>query len=199
MTAKAQMPLLCAAALFVACAVFRTALEADPVTHVLVQLPCLAFAGWLVGRAIREISADAYALSDRGVAGLLVAVFTIAFWMLPRSIDAALESPVVALAKFFSIPLLIGVLLAICWKQVHPIVRGFLKANALSMLGVLAFLYTHAPIRICNNYLVSDQERLGFGFLIVAFALAVIWVVPLFVGSRANDVAPRSLRRSCSA
>jgi len=198
-TARAQLPLLCAAALFVACAVSRTTLEADPVTHVLVQLPCLAFAGWLFGRAMREISADAYALADRGVAGLLVAIFTIAFWMLPRSIDASLESPVVALTKFFSIPLLIGVPLAVCWKQVHPIVRGFLKANALSMLGVLAFLYTHAPIRICNNYLVSDQERLGVGFLIVAFALALIWVVPLFVGSRADAVAPQPLRRSCSA
>lgn len=184
MTAKAQMQLLCAAALFAVCAVTRTMLEADPVAHVLVQLPCLALAGWLVGRSMREKTSVAYASADHGLAGLFVAIFTIAFWMLPRSIDAALESPAVELAKFFSIPLLIGMPVAICWEQAHPILRGFLKANALSMLGVLAFLYTHAPIRICNNYLVSDQERLGFGFIITAFALALIWVVPLFVGTR---------------
>lgn len=199
MMARAQTQLLCAAALFAACAVLRTTLEADPVTHVLVQLPCLALAGWLVGSSMRETILVAYASADRGLSGLLVAIFTIAFWMLPRSIDAALENPVVELAKFFSIPLLIGVPFAICWKHVHPIVRGFLKANALSMLAVLAFLYTHAPIRICNNYLVSDQERLGFGFLIVAFALALIWVAPLFVGSRPKVVAPQTLRRGYSA
>ncbi len=102
------------------------------------------------------------------------------------------------LAKFFSIPLLIGIPLAVFWEHAHPIVRGFLKANALSMLGVLAFLYIHAPIRICNNYLVSDQERLGWGFLFMAFALALIWVVPLFVGRHPNVMAEESLSRGYS-
>lgn len=199
MTAKAQIQLFCAAALLAVCAVTRTAVEADPVMHVLMQLPCLALVGWLVGSSMREQISKVFAPADHGVAGLLVAIFTIAYWMLPRSIDAALESPAVELAKFFSIPLLIGMPLAICWERAHPIVRGFVKANALSMLGVLAFLYTHAPIRICNNYLVTDQERLGFGFLFVAFALAFIWVVPLFVGTRHDVVTPQSLRRGYSA
>lgn len=199
MKARAQIQLLCAAALFAVCAVMRTTLEADPVTHILVQLPCLALAGWLVGSSMREQILRVYSPADRGLAGLLVAIFAIAFWMLPRSIDAALESPVVELAKFFSIPLLIGMPLAICWERAHPIVRGFLKAQTLSMLGVMAFLYTHAPIRICNNYLTSDQERLGFGFLIAAFVLALIWVVPLFVGTGSNAVTPQPMRRGFSS
>jgi hypothetical protein len=48
------------------------------------------------------------------------------------------------------------------------------------MLGVLAFLYIHAPVRICNSYLVADQERLGFAFLMTAIGLAIAWAIPLF-------------------
>ena len=165
------------------CVVFRQTLEADPVKHVLVQLPFLAVSGWLfvtslegwrrfrIAEPVSESMANAF---------LLVAVFTILFWMLPRFIDAALADPVVEVAKFISIPVLVGGFLATGWANSNPFLRGFLKANAISMLGVLAFLYIHAPVRICNSYLVSDQERLGFAFLITAIGLGIAWSIPLF-------------------
>ena len=161
------------------CVLFRHSLEADPVTHVLVQLPVLAISGYLFvagpgGQYPRITEPLANAIS-------LVAVFAILFWMLPRYIDAALVNPVAELAKFVSIPVFIGGSLGVSWAKSNPFLRGFLKANALSMLGVLAFLYIHAPVRICNSYLVADQERLGFTFLISAFGLAVAWSIPLFV------------------
>ncbi len=159
------------------CFVLRGPLESDPVTHILVQLPLLVLAGALAvsGSVIVE-----GAWNRGGVASLLVAVFAIAYWMLPRSIDAALASPVVEAAKFVSVPLLIGGPLVMGWPQAHPLLRGFLKAQAISMLGVLAFLYTHAPDRICNAYLASDQERLGYGFLFVALGVSLLWIIPLF-------------------
>lgn len=159
---------------------FRAGLEADPVTHVLLQLPLLGWSGWLVARwagigAVTLRPAAANALS-------LAAVFTILFWMLPRYIDASLTDWPAALAKFISIPMLAGATLAIAWHRTHPFLRGFLKANAISMLVVLAYLYTHAPVRICNSYLVVDQERLGLGFLGAALMLSVAWSLPLFLG-----------------
>lgn len=161
------------------CALFRHGLEADPVLHVLVQLPLLALSGALM---VRGLSADRFRPSPTiSNALILVAVFAILFWMVPRYIDEALVDPLVALAKFISLPLLVGVPLAIAWSGAHPFLRGFLKANALSMLGILAFLYTHAPVRICNSYLIADQERLGIGFLLTAIALAVVWTIPLFL------------------
>ncbi len=166
-----------AAVLFSICLVLRQPLESDPVTHILVQLPLLAVAGAL---AVRDLSIGHGDWNRGGVAALLIALFTIAYWMLPRSIDAALQSPVVGTAKFISVPLLVGVPLAIAWSRAHPLLRGFLKAEAISMLGVLAFLYTHAPFRICNAYLVNDQERLGYGFFFVAIGLSLIWIFPLF-------------------
>lgn len=162
------------------CFVWRNELGRDPVLHVLIQLPALALAGWLVGAVLRERTRLLDRIDERGVASLFVVLFTGVFWMLPRSLDAALDDPAMESLKFISLPLLIGVPLALSWPKLHPLVRAFLKANTVSMLGVLAFLYTHAAVRICNNYLVSDQERLGLGFLFVAVALSVIWSLPLF-------------------
>ena len=147
-------------------------------THLLVQLPVLTISGYLFVIGMGELNLR---ITERlANAFSLVAVFAILFWMLPRYIDATLVNPVVELAKFISIPVLVGGSLAIGWAKSNPFLRGFLKANAISMLGVLAFLYIHAPVRICNSYLLADQERLGFGFLISAVGLGIAWAIPLF-------------------
>lgn len=161
---------------------FRGPLEADPVTHVLVHLPMLALAG-----ALLPLRAGQGAWNRGGWAALLMAIFAMAFWMLPRSIDGALADPMLEAAKFVTLPLAVGLMLRIGWARAHPLLRGFLKAQALAMLGVLAFLYTHAPARLCNAYLIEDQARLGHGFLFVALGLAVIWTLPLFVGQRTSQ------------
>ena len=184
MTPVAIVRLMVAALLIALCAVFRVLLESDPVTHVIVQLPVLAFAGWLAAGAFPVSKAVAWRYDAGGLAGVQALIFTVAFWMLPRSIDGALDEPMMEFAKFVSIPLLVGAPAAWSWPRLQPVLRGFLKANAISMMGILAFLYTHAPIRICNSYLVSDQERLGMAFLCVSFGLSIFWTLPLFLGKR---------------
>ena len=176
-----------AAAIISACWFFRGWLERDPLTHVLLQLPLLALAGGMIAQALaqpklRSKSSDrsSPAWMKGGLPLILVAIFTIAYWMLPRSIDAALLDPEMELLKFITVPCLIGAPLAIGWGRAHPLLRGFLKAQTISMLAVMAFLYTHAPIRICNVYLVADQERLGVGFLIAAVTCALLWSLPIF-------------------
>lgn len=180
MSARAGGALLLA----LAAVALRRPLEADPLTHVLVQLPLLALAGAVLAPALRLGRGD---WNRGGWVCLILAVFAMAFWMLPRNIDAALQSAAWEAAKLVTLPLLVGLPLRLGWARAHPLLRGVLKAQALSMLGVLAFLYTHAPIRLCNFYLVEDQYRLGLGFLAAALALAVAWVAPLF--SPASDAA----------
>ena len=176
-----------AAGIILLCWWFRDEFERDPVTHVLLQLPLLALAGALIAKTLLE---DKDWLQSPwlkgGLAPVLIAIFAIAFWMLPRSIDGALVNPSMEIAKFITVPLLIGAPLAIGWPRAHPLLRGFLKAEAVSMLAVMAFLYTHAPIRICNAYLVSDQERLGHGFLLAAILCAGLWTWPIFWDQRAH-------------
>lgn len=187
MSSLSSVRLTFAISLIAGCAVLRGPLEADPVTHMLVQLPALAWAGWLFADIALSHGRDR-PVSDfnaGGVAGLLVVLFGVAFWMLPRSIDGALTSPTMEIAKFITVPLLIGAPLRCSWSRAHPLLRGFLMSNALSMLGVLAWLYTAAPIRVCNSYLVSDQQRLGMAFLFVALGLALAWGGRLFFAPRA--------------
>lgn len=170
-----MMALMTTAALMALAVAFRGPLEADPISHVLVQLPMLALAG-----ALLPWPGGTGDWSRGGWAALLVAIFAMAFWMLPRSIDAALAEPMTEVAKFVTVPLAIGLMLRLGWARAHPLLRGGLKAQALAMLGVLAFLYTHAPARLCNAYLADDQVRLGLGFLWVAIGLGLAWALPLF-------------------
>jgi hypothetical protein len=158
----------------VACAA-QPFVAGDPVVHVLVQMPALAAAGAVVG--VR------FHLPANWVGAVLIlALTTGAIWMLPRSVDAALITWTGLVAKFITLPLFCGVPLGLSWPRIGPVLRGFLKAQAVSMLLLLGFLYTHAPLRICNSYLVDDQQRLGMGFVYVACALTVIWLVPVFTG-----------------
>lgn len=179
-----------ALAALVAALILRRTLEAALLTHVLVQLPLLALAGALVARDLIDPRA---AWNRGGVAALLAAAFLAAFWMLPRSIDAAVTDAATEAAKFVMLPAL-GVALATGWARAAPLARAFLKAQAVSMCGVLAFLYTHAPVRLCNAYLIDAQEQLGLAFLLLAPALAALWIVPLvFTG------APAVVRREMPA
>lgn len=153
----------------------RDLAAASPIQHVLVQMPLLVLAGVLGAYDLRL-------RQDWALPLLLLALTVFLFWMLPRNVDWAL-SPQGELTKYITLPLLLGLPLRLSWPCLGPILRGFIKANALSMLGVLGFLYTHAPIRICNSYLVSAQQDLGFAFLYLAAALACLWAFPVLFGT----------------
>ncbi|WP_291733489.1 hypothetical protein [Leisingera sp. F5] len=169
------MRMICLGLLALAEAVaLQEAAVSNPIQHVLLQMPLLVLAGALAGWHLKVPRHWAVPL-------LLTALTAFLFWMLPRNVDWAL-TPVGELAKHTTQPLLLGLPLRLSWLWLDPILRGFLKANALSMLGVLGFLYTHAPVRICNSYLVSAQQDLGFAFLYLAAALACLWAFPLLFG-----------------
>ncbi|MDO5758964.1 MAG: hypothetical protein Q4P24_16125 [Rhodobacterales bacterium] len=152
--------------------------EATPARHMLLQYPLLIAAGALIVGALAHFYAGAW--NRGGVASLLTAMFAMAFWMLPRMVDASVAALPVDIAKAASLAVLVGGGLRLGWPHAHPLLQAVLKAKAVSMLGILAFLYTHAPERLCNAYLLDDQQRLGEMFLLAALVLAALWIVPLF-------------------
>ncbi|MDA7827181.1 hypothetical protein N9A67_03025 [Rhodobacteraceae bacterium] len=159
----------------IACAV-QPWVAQDPVVHVLVQMPLLVLAGVLWPLPHVKLPQDLIGPI------LILWLVTLIMWMMPRSVDAALTQWVGHFAKFVTLPILLGLPLRLTWPSIGPLFRGFLRAQAISMLLLLSFLYTHAPVRICNSYLVSDQYRLGLGFAWVAGALVIIWLIPVFTG-----------------
>jgi len=151
-------------------------LEGSMAGHMLIQIPLLALAGGLAARGVAGRRRAVFAsFNAGGVPGLLVAIFAAAVWMLPRMLDAALQSPLVEAAKFTAVPLLVGVPLSLSWPLLAPVARGFIWANLISHAAVLGWLYTAAPNRLCTRYLYDQQALVGAALFIVAMALLVGW------------------------
>ena len=110
-----------------------------------------------------------------GVTGLIVVTFATACWMLPLSFDAAAKSAAADLIKFLTVPLLIGVPLALSWPRMGFVLRGVLLFEAMATLFRMGWLYLISPVRLCNNYGLSDQQRLGEWLLMIGTAL-ILWI-----------------------
>lgn len=165
----------------------RNGLESTLIGHMVIQLPLLVFCGWLVGQALGPIRKQEEACNRYGMTGLLLALFTLAFWLLPRSLDSALLEPAYEMAKFATLPLLAGVPLARSWSRLPVVLQWFLLANLVPMLLVMGWLYGQSPVRLCNNYLMDQQLLLARTLWSLAGALALYWVVRAFT---AHPTAP---------
>lgn len=169
----------------------REWLEASPARHMLVQLPLLACAGVCIGgslgRAAGRLGSGLAAHNIAGIPGTIVAAATAGFWMLPRSLDGALADPAMEATKFASLPLLVGLPLALSWHQLPAVGKSFVKANLISMLAFLGWLYLTAPIRLCNFYLVDQQVVVGRALLLLAAAFAAFWAAGALLGRSTVD------------
>lgn len=160
----------------------RHALERVMFAHMLVQIPLLAFAGVLVASALpMSVKARVRDWNRGGVSGTLLAVLVSSWWMVPRALDWALASPVMEAAKFTTLPLLVGIPVALSWSRLGSIGRGFVIANVLPMWAVVGWLYIAAPGRVCNYYLVDQQVVAGAGLLSAAIAVGIATAVVAFL------------------
>ena len=158
-------------------------LEATLSRHLLVQIPLLAVSGYLLGPVIGRLRPRRLGgYNTGGVPGVLLAMFAASFWMLPRSLDAVLADSFMEIAKFVSVPVFIGIPLALSWHKLHAIAKGFIWANLISMLAVLGWLYLASPVRLCNSYLLDQQHVLGWAMLALAAGVAVCQAGGAFVG-----------------
>lgn len=175
-----------AAVLLIASALppLRHALEASMTAQMLVQLPLLAGVGYVVGRAVPvRMAASLAEWNHRGVTGFVLASLASAYWMLPRLLDASVSEPGIAAAKFVSVPLLVGLPLALSWPRSSFVVRGVLMLESIASLFRLGWLYLISPVRLCNNYLLDDQQRLG-QMLIAIGALLFLWIAARLLWGR---------------
>ncbi|MDE2450400.1 MAG: hypothetical protein KGO22_15610 [Gammaproteobacteria bacterium] len=153
-------------------------LEASMTAQMLVQIPLLAIAGMLLGNSLPErVASRIEPWNRRGATGLIVVTLASACWMLPLSLDAAAVSPAADLAKFVTVPLLIGLPLAASWPCMSFVLRGVLLFEALATLFRMGWLYLISPVRLCNSYGLSDQQRLGEWLLAggAALLLCIAW------------------------
>lgn len=173
----------------------RHALERVMFAHMLVQIPLLALAGVLVASALpMSVKVRVRDWNTGGVSGTLLALLVSSWWMVPRALDWALASPVIEVAKFTTLPLLVGLPIALSWSPLGSLGRGFVVANVLPMWAVVGWLYVAAPVRVCNYYLVDQQVVAGAGLLSTAIAVGVAIAVFAFL-PRARVATPAPERR----
>lgn len=146
-----------------------------------VQLPLLVAAGYVACRLLPDrVQRALLEVTGGAVPWLILMIFASTCWMLPRSLDAALTSPWAAVAKFTTIPVCIGAPLAIGWRGLTLVGRGFVINNFASMIAVIGWLYLAAPVRVCNNYTVAQQVDAGHTALAIAALLFGTWLASLF-------------------
>lgn len=173
--------------LLLATPIARHGLEANMTGHLLIQMPLLVAIG--AGAALL-LPSRWRSMLLAGVGGAVplttLALIASSYWMLPRAMDAALADLAVETAKFVSLPLLVGLPLALAWRRLTVIGRGFVLTNLMSMLAVLGWLYIEAPVRVCNNYLVDAQASAGWWMVRLAVLLFLGWLGSWFIGNHST-------------
>lgn len=161
----------------------RHVLESTMTLQMLVQVPLLALAGgWLARGTPGWLKRSLSAWNHRGISGLLLASLAGAIWMLPLAMDAALDDPRAELSKFLSVPLLIGAPIALSWPLAGFVVRGVVLLELIATMLRLGWLYRISPVRLCSNYLLDDQQRLGGILLVAGFAVLLMLAWKLMWG-----------------
>lgn len=146
----------------------QRALESSMALQMLVQVPLLIGTGYLLRNSVpAPVAAVVERWNRHGVTGLVLTTLAGALWMLPRSLDAAVSESWVAAAKFITVPLLIGLPLGLSWPHMGFVIRGVLLLELIATFFRLGWLYMVSPMRLCNNYLLDDQQRTGEYMLVI--------------------------------
>lgn len=184
----AQWLLLLINLLWMAIGPISERLEAQMVLHLLFQLPALVLLGWLAAEMLPQSwhqRANQY--NHHGLTGVVLITTLGLFWMLPSALDAALESDCYALAKVLSM-LLIGASWSLTRRCIHPLVKGVFLLELWAMLGRFGYLFKVSPDRLCNNYLLGEQQLVGNILLILSIAIGALWVSRVLFGSNQNQL-----------
>jgi hypothetical protein len=166
-----------AAAVGLAClllaALPRVWLEASMLRHMLLQLPLIVVAGWLLaGRW--SVNRRAGAIDQHGVTGLTIMLFVSAYWMIPRALELSINSPLAEAGKFASL-LLLGAMLPGSLARANWIVQLFFLGNFSWMMAIAGIQYQNMPRQLCNAYLLDDQITTGIALVIASIAIAAAW------------------------
>jgi hypothetical protein len=146
----------------------------------LVEMPAWLALGWVAGS---RMGARPNAWNPGGLTGLAFFLGALAFWTLPRSVDAIGASEVVDQLMHASL-LAGGAGLALSVPSMPFVVRGALGIYGVSMTFALGMLYASYRALLCGTFDLVQQRATG-QWLLVASPFLVVLV--LGGGARALD------------
>ena len=158
-------------------------MQATMARHMLLQMPALACAGWLLhASAAENLQARFAAWNQHGILGFVFLQGVAMFWMVPRALDLALVSASMAGLKIISW-VIAGFLLRQSMRQSSALVQLFMLGNFTMVSAAVSDIYEHAPNRLCNAYGQSDQAVTAQGLLWLPAALTALWIYALWRGN----------------
>ncbi len=155
--------------------------------HMLLHIPLILVSGILAASALfsggigeagrlgrlREHYAK---YNEYGIAGLLLCTFVAAYWMIPSSLDQVLVSVPAHGLKYLGL-FIAGMALYDSLRRSNSVIDLFFLGNFSWMTAIAGLLYQDNPERLCNFYLLSDQEMAGRGLVAVAVLVPLAWLI----------------------
>jgi hypothetical protein len=152
-------------------------LEGDMARHMVIEFPLLLLAGAAIGRALdQRFGAQIACCNQMGLAGFAFASITLAYWMIPAALDAALLDEWMAAGKYVSL-LVSGALLLSSFRVAPLAVQVFFVGNFAWMTATVGLIYQSAPQQLCLNYRTDAQLVAGEGLVALAVIAACTWCV----------------------
>lgn len=156
--------------------------ESIMVIHMHMQMPLLIIVGMLFTPFLKERFPNFFEKwNENGIPGILLFFIVLSYWMIPRAMDDALTSIPVEVFKFISLPFLAGVPLRDSWKKLTPLVKKVLYVLLVIEFGLLGYLYIFSDTQLCNNYVIAEQQALGWTFVIFAVCIFIYYLQTLFI------------------
>lgn len=160
-------------------------LESGMALHMLLQLPLLGVAGFVIGKSWLDAQRGGHAartldcaqtFNAGGVTGLIFASFVMLLWMLPRFLDLARLDITADIIKFVSVPLA-GIAIALSWPRLPVIAKAVVHLEVIATLLRFGWGYLAAEERLCLVYLSDDQQLTGTLLLWLGaiYSIAVTW------------------------
>lgn len=153
--------------------------------HMLIQLPLLLAAGWLLAEGTQASTSWFAKFDQHGFTGLTGFFLITAYWMIPRALEQSLTFAPGEIGKFVSL-LGIGMLLPSSLSRASWIVQLFYLGNYAWMTAIAGIQYQVLPQRLCNAYLLDDQADAGMGLVALSIIVSVIWcwrLAPVILGT----------------
>jgi len=149
--------------------------------HMHMQMPLLAVSGMLMTPLLKQKFPRFFKRWNKdGIPGMILFIIVVSYWFIPRAMDDALMNTSVEIFKFISWPFLIGVPLMDSWKKLTKRMKSLTFIVLTFLNGLMAFIYIFAKDQLCNNYLIVEQQTLGWAFLFIALCILIYYIQTLF-------------------
>ena len=156
----------------------RGLLEQRMATQMLLQIPLLLGLGVRMSAYNAGVTSTPSRWNVQGAAGLLLSSATVATWMVPRMLDAAVEDWRIDLLKACML-IAAGWVARRSWRDATMIVQIFALGMAAWMTATVGMLLLNASNRLCVSYGFGDQQVTGYtliGLTLVGVVAALVRV-----------------------